>query len=853
MPVKNDLENLMERVKEFLPQYLESNAVHLTPKSTFRCINPDHNDTNPSAGIVPTSDGKVFHCFTCLVSGSIFLAAHYLEGKPLAGPGFVTDNVIYLAKKFGIDVPSMGDLNDEDLHEMELFRAYQNASYIIKNSEFSQKVKDKIAILGWPENPMKQVGVGSVVSYNDFIHKMTTVYKHKMEFLKEADLDRKVMFNENSLIFSIKDENGNVVGFAARNLRYEEEKAEYDKSQQMELELGQPNESKSFVWKPVKYINTDVKCYIYKKSKRLFNFNLARKAAPPLYVFEGYADCMTAYVAGLKNSCSIGSTSFSKDHLDLVLETGIKHIIFVLDADKAGEVGTDRFVKLLEENVGGRVGLRAEIVIMPEGSDDPDAFIRGYGYKDGLQQFLKLEKLDIFSWSLRKGISNGKDPITLASESIPLIVNEPNFLIRMSMADKLVAETGLPKSGIWGEIMRQVDSETSRMQEERVSIAKWASKELLSSGKDLEVVLEAAKHKVEVLQNTKLGFDPSNVSKCISIVMERAEKMKDKIELYLGYDYLDSCLGVPSGECFICLPGKPNQGKSTVLDNFAWRILEKNPKAIVFFHSVDDALSARIPRLLGSKYNIPSKYFKQAGYYLEHPPEDCPKFPEKYQEAMKWLQHMVTSERLVLADVSMLSQSLVALDNWVKTIRARNPDKQLVVMGDNFHLYHLPGHDQGEEKLRNMSSYIKAMCNKHQAVGMFTMELPKEALRPGVRPRISKIKGSSGPAYDANVNFGVYNDLKDMGADRSEVYWRDTNSMETLTDPNGVEVQTPMRKPIIELVIDKSKISSFDGVIFFKLDPVTGRLDECSPAEQAHYTEKTSQSTSKKTEYSYAN
>lgn len=854
----NELEGLIERVKDFLPQYLETQGINLTPKGLFKCINPDHNDSNPSAGVIPGSDNKIFHCFSCCVSGNIFLAAHYLEGKPLNGPGFVTDNVIYLAKKFGIDVPSMGELSDDTLHEMELYRAYSNATNLIKNAKFSDKVKEHIAKLGWPENVMKQIGIGSVTSYNDFIKQMTVTYKHSMEFLKGADLDRRLIFSENNLIFSIKDENGNTVGFSARNLNYDQQKIEFEKGEisnpvqlGLGLDIGTVPKPAEFVFRPVKYINTDAKCYIYKKSRRLFNFNLAKKHAPPLYVFEGYTDVVTSYVAGLKNGCSIGSTSFSKDHLELVLNTGIKHIIFVLDADNAGEAGTERFIKLLEENLGGIVGLRVEIVTMPEGSDDPDAYIRAFGFKDGLANFLKLEKIDVFTWTLRKGIASGKDPIELAQNTIPLIVNESNYLIRMKMAEQLAGETKLDKAGIWAEVMRQVDSESSRLQEERSIIARMAAKDL-TSGKDIEAVLEAARHKLDTLELTKTGYDPLSISKTVNIILNKAKDNKEKIEISLGFPYTDQCLnGLPASGIFALVPGKPNQGKSTFLDNMAWRLVENNKDCIVLLHSVDDSLSQRIPRFLGSKFNIPSEYFKKAGYYLENIPDNCPTFPEVYREAVAWLNKQVDDEKLILADVSVLGKSLISLDGWVKNLRQRFPNKKLVFMGDNFHLYDLPGFKKDAEGLKEMSSYIKTMCNKYDAVGIFTMELPKDSLKPGIRPKIQNIKGSGGMAYDGNVNFGVYNDLKDM-KERSDIFWTDPSDLENKITADGTEVSVPKKKPILEIVIDKSKISSFDGSIFFRMDPVTGRIEECSLSEQEMLVQKVASSTSKKQEYANA-
>jgi hypothetical protein len=130
------------------------------------------------------------------------------------------------------------------------------------------------------------------------------------------------------------------------------------------------------------------------------------------------------------------------------------------------------------------------------------------------------------------------------------------------------------------------------------------------------------------------------------------------------------------------------------------------------------------------------------------------------------------------------------------------------------------------------------------------MELPKDALKPGIRPKLSNIKGSGGMAYDGNLNLGVYNDLKDM-RERSDIFWSDPNDLESKITESGVEVLVPKKKPIIEIVIDKSKISTFDGSIYFRFDPRSGRLEECSAMEQESLNQKTQDSTGKKQEYSY--
>jgi hypothetical protein len=61
------------------------------------------------------------------------------------------------------------------------------------------------------------IGIGSVTSHEDYIYRMTVSYGHKKEFLRNVDLDRKSLFNDNNIIYTVKDEHGSPVGFAARS------------------------------------------------------------------------------------------------------------------------------------------------------------------------------------------------------------------------------------------------------------------------------------------------------------------------------------------------------------------------------------------------------------------------------------------------------------------------------------------------------------------------------------------------------------------------------------------------------------------------------------------------------------
>jgi DNA primase len=851
MKTNLEIDRAKEDLRRLLRTYLAGKGVNPNGNGLFNCINPAHPDNDPSCGIVPGSDDKVFHCFACGAAGDIFTAAHFIEHKPLIGRGFIADTLVYLAQKLGVPLPEVGAPTEEELFVWDTYTAYNHAALILRQSALSDRVKARMAELCWDSDVCSKVGVGSVTSYDDYLRRMTSQYGHKVEFLRKVDLLNEKIFNENRLVFIVRNENGAPVGFASRDLLYAEKKQAWElEAGELKLKLNaegifEGTDAYRQALKdltdrrPSKFINTHDRCPIYSKGELLYNFDVAKRSAPPLYVFEGYGDAVTLYAGGLLNASAIGATAFTRDHLEMILNTGIKHIIFVLDADEAGEKGTERFVKMLEDVMAGRVGLRVEIIVLPEGSDDPDNYIRQFPtLRAGVNAFRQLPKMDMFAWRIRKAVRDGEDPLHLAEKTIPMIVNETNNLTRMSMTRKLSEQTGLDEAGLWMEVRRQVDADQSAIEEEKAQIARQLSKELDHNPAAVHSIIESARIRIENVEKRRIGYDPRNIMAALDETFTRAEKNNKAYELLSRFPELNQAIGgVPREQKFISVPGKPNQGKTTFLQNLAWDLTESNDDVICVVHTCDDAMGDAVPRILSSKFQYPSDYFKKPAFWLDNCQESefYHDFPRIYPQAQEWLKDLVGEEKLIIADIGVLPASLPAMENWVRTLRNKYSQKSIVWFGDNFHLYDLPGREPGEGKIRDMSAFIKRVCTEYHITSIFSMELPKESLRAGVRPRISKIKGSSGMAYDANANFGIYNDLKDMG-ERATIFW--TEGTERVIGPDGSELHRPRRLPVIELVIDKSKLSGFDGTIYYKLSPGTGRLEECNDREQREYRDK---------------
>jgi hypothetical protein len=292
--------------------------------------------------------------------------------------------------------------------------------------------------------------------------------------------------------------------------------------------------------------------------------------------------------------------------------------------------------------------------------------------------------------------------------------------------------------------------------------------------------------------------------------------------------------GLPREGCFASIPGKPHHGKSVMIDHWINGILEHNPNTHVFLHSVDDSKFLRIPRILGSKYKVPSELFRKAGYYITGEGKHLyPDFGDLYQQATCWLLEMIESERLIVADTSDLSNDLLAFKSWIRSMKQRFGSDSIVAFGDNFHLYDITTGESGENKTRAMSKMASNIPVELGVTCLFTMEIPKESLKPGIRPTYLNLKNSGGLSFDSKLNISVYQELQDFSD--SGLIWYDDHYKETTVDNFGVTTQSLVKMPIIEAIVDKNKVSGKKKTIFYRIEPLSGHMTECTEKEHAEY------------------
>ncbi len=333
-----NLDEVTEQIRANLGEYLTMQ--NRNPHKVFQCPNGQahsNGDSNPSAGIVK-NNRELWNCFGCGEKGDVFLAAHYLEGLELKGKGFI-ETIKNLADRFGILIEE-----DEDAHE--IIKALNYVASVTKKGLCAPQVSEYLKQRDFTIAEEFGIGYADPTKLFDILKKT-----YEIDFIERNQLAKPIQFL-NRMTFPLHDESGEVVGFAGRTL------------------IDDKN----------KYVNSS-NSIVFKKNKYLYN--LHRIKSKHTYVFEGYADVWRAYQNGIEAIACCG-TSFTEDHLNLLLRQKINDITFVFDGDEAGRKALERTLKIVE----GCTKARISYISLSAIDKDPDNFIQTHGK----EAFLQLQK-----------------------------------------------------------------------------------------------------------------------------------------------------------------------------------------------------------------------------------------------------------------------------------------------------------------------------------------------------------------------------------------------------------------------------------------------------------------------------
>jgi DNA primase catalytic core len=716
MIIRN-FDEVVSQVQSHLPEYLAEHGRDTT--GNFKCLNPHHEDKNPSCSMGYTDGLPLFHCFSCGLGGSILHAAHYLEDKPLFGKEFVTDNLMYLAEKYSIPVEHT-EITEEEIYEMDTYRAYKTAHDIITSDNHSEAFLNAIAERGWTVEDCKEYGIGSVEDYRTF---RDTLKQNGFPatFLNDVDLNREEIFNPDHIIFTIKDEHGRPVGFSSRNLRYTEDKKN-----------GQ------------KYVNqkcTGVKCNIYKKGSRLFGIDQVikkhRNKSDMVYIFEGYADVVTAAKNGLTAAVALSGTTFSLEQLQLLKDNGFYNYNICTDGDLPGQ---EAIASILDKTLGGHKDIKVSVTLLPD-ELDPDDFIR----LKGIEAFKSLRQWSAFEWRLLQ-FNELTEPEIICAAMVPLIVNESSSVAQEKLIRVLAQQTGVSIKAIQQDVVKLQNSKETEKQKARQNVIEKVIRNLQKHPEESEFTIQEAQTS---LYNLAKQFDTDSFSEetCLAFLDNQKQYQEEKTGEYMGHvlgndlqALQDALCGEWKKDTWIMLGAKPNVGKTSLLTKIAYEISHrKENNALVIYHSIDDSGEQVLPKFIcvaeGSKKLCLNEVLNPKFYAKG---SNTQRVLEKRNTGYSIIRELIKDGRLILKD-SNDGNSLSYSQMLISYYKNKYPERDIVYILDNFHKLQDFQTGSGDERIRfkTLSTEMKAMAVRNHISIISTIEYTK--LPKGEKPSNTNI------------------------------------------------------------------------------------------------------------------
>ena len=397
---------------------------------------PFHKEKSPSFSVHAVR--QFYHCFGCGASGDVFSFVGKIENV-----GF-PEAVRIVATKCGIPLPKREFSSPEEAAEArmrgKLFELNEAAAAWFEEQLQSPEgavAREYLAGRGLTPEGIKAFRIGYAP---DSFHALRNRLSGMAD---EATLRASGLFASKEqgdgsqgqiydrfrkrVVFPICNESGRVIAFTART-----------------LETGDKAGAK--------YINSP-ETPLYTKSLVLFNLDKAKttiRQAEFALLVEGQMDCISVYLAGIRNVIATSGTAFTEQQVGL-LKRHTSNVVVNFDPDAAGANAAEKSIALLTEE-----GFAIKIVTL-EGGLDPDRFVRERGIEAYMASIREARRQSDYLIERARAMfpgGSGEQKVKAMNYLLPHIRRIPEKLVREQFAADAAQKLGID-SAVLREELRQ--------------------------------------------------------------------------------------------------------------------------------------------------------------------------------------------------------------------------------------------------------------------------------------------------------------------------------------------------------------------------------------------------------------
>lgn len=361
--------------------------------ANFLGLCPFHGEKTPSFNVNPAKE--IFHCFGCGAGGDVFSFVMKIEGInfPEALRKLAARVGVTLDERPLTEAEKKQKIEYDQQREIMLVVAQHYRELLTRQPE-GAAARNYLQQRDVDPDTAAAYGLGYASERRDTVVQQLRSKRLPLELASQLGIIRKSERGwydllHNRLIFPIRDQQGQPIGFAGRV-----------------LDNSLP-----------KYINSP-ESPLYHKSSILFGLDLAlrdiRQSGTAIIV-EGYFDHLALFRAGIRNALATCGTALTDGHIRL-LKKHAQRVCLLFDGDNAGRKATVRAMELCFEQ-----SLPVYVINLPQG-EDPDSYLQHQGV-DAFQQRVESARPafeQFLHWLLAKTPPDSVDcRVRLMDEIIP--------------------------------------------------------------------------------------------------------------------------------------------------------------------------------------------------------------------------------------------------------------------------------------------------------------------------------------------------------------------------------------------------------------------------------------------------
>lgn len=413
--------------------------------SSWRALCPFHREKSPSFFVNPARQS--FHCFGCGANGSVI--GFVMDYEKIDYPSAIRR----LAARANIplieEASTPADRKEASLRDRLLSLHAEAAAFYHANllkKPTAQAARDYLKSRGFDKEVAQRWMLGYAPESWDALLSLAQARGFREEELARSGLftsrETGGMYDRfrNRLMFPIRNDLGEVIGFSGRVLETDVQAAKYVNSPETPL-----------------FIKGQV-LYGLDKTKR--DLIAARQAI----VCEGQLDLISAYEAGIRNVIAPQGTAFTGRQAH-TLKRFVDSIVLCFDADHAGLAAAERSLAALYAE-----GLEVRIAELPAG-EDPDSTVRKFGPEELQRRIANARDFTdvaIDRAAKEPDFSQPRVKATLAQRLAAAVRLLPDPVLRDATAAKISSRLGVPHASFVALLRKTPRQQQNDFQEEDI-------------------------------------------------------------------------------------------------------------------------------------------------------------------------------------------------------------------------------------------------------------------------------------------------------------------------------------------------------------------------------------------------